>query len=56
MPDYALEFANGAPLRSVVGLDEVGRGPLAGPVIAAALLFMTPPAEDLASMIDDSKN
>jgi len=55
MPDYALEFANGAPLRSVVGLDEVGRGPLAGPVIAAALLFMTPPAEDLASMIDDSK-
>ncbi|GBR03331.1 ribonuclease HII [Asaia siamensis] len=55
MPDYALESANGAPEKSVVGLDEVGRGPLAGPVIAAALIFLTPPVAALAALIDDSK-
>ncbi|MEO0035479.1 MAG: hypothetical protein RLZZ501_1502 [Pseudomonadota bacterium] len=33
MPDFSLETALGG---CVVGLDEVGRGPLAGPVIAAA--------------------
>lgn len=55
MPDYSLESANGAPEKRVVGLDEVGRGPLAGPVIAAALVFLTPPDEALSSLIDDSK-
>ncbi|GAB6854987.1 ribonuclease HII [Asaia astilbis] len=55
MPDYALELAHGAPEKRVVGLDEVGRGPLAGPVIAAAMLFLTPPDDALASLIDDSK-
>lgn len=34
MPDFALEAALGG---CVVGIDEVGRGPLAGPVIAAAV-------------------
>jgi len=33
MPDFALEIGLGG---CVVGLDEVGRGPLAGPVVAAA--------------------
>lgn len=33
MPDFSLETALGG---CVIGLDEVGRGPLAGPVIAAA--------------------
>lgn len=55
MPDYSLESANGAPEKRVVGLDEVGRGPLAGPVIAAALVFLTPPGPTLSAMIDDSK-
>jgi len=39
----------------VAGVDEVGRGPLAGPVVAAALVFITPPPRRLARRIDDSK-
>ena len=39
-------------LRAVAGVDEVGVGPLAGPVIAAAVIF--PPNAELAG-IDDSK-
>ncbi len=52
-PDYALEeaaFRAGA--RVVAGVDEVGRGPLAGPVTAAAVVL------DIARMpegINDSK-
>ena len=36
MPDFFIEnqFEEG-----VVGVDEVGRGPLAGPVVAAAVVF-----------------
>lgn len=55
MPDYTLELANGAPEKRVAGLDEVGRGPLAGPVIAAALMFLEPPDAALSVLIDDSK-
>lgn len=39
-------------LRAIAGVDEVGVGPLAGPVIAAAVIF--PPNAELAG-IDDSK-
>ncbi len=52
MPDYALESEEGG---LVAGLDEVGRGPLAGPVLAAAALFLVPPAPELAGLLDDSK-
>lgn len=52
MPDYALEAAHGG---LVVGIDEVGRGPLAGPVVASAVAFMAPPSETLSSLLDDSK-
>ncbi len=38
--------------RAVCGVDEVGRGPLAGPVVAAAVII--PPEVDLEG-IDDSK-
>ncbi|HEY4476084.1 MAG TPA: ribonuclease HII [Candidatus Paceibacterota bacterium] len=31
--------------RSVVGIDEVGRGPLAGPVVACALVFLSKPGK-----------
>ena len=40
MPDFSLEtavYAQGFSL--VAGVDEVGRGPLAGPVVAAAVIF-----------------
>jgi len=39
-------------VRSIAGVDEVGMGPLAGPVIAAAVIF--PPGTELPG-IDDSK-
>ncbi|KXV17503.1 ribonuclease HII [Gluconobacter oxydans] len=52
MPDYALEAAHGG---LVVGIDEVGRGPLAGPVVASAVAFSAPPSETLSSLLDDSK-
>lgn len=38
LPDYALETEEGAPARLVCGVDEAGRGPLAGPVVAAAVI------------------
>jgi ribonuclease HII len=52
MPDFALELEAGG---RVAGLDEVGRGPLAGPVLAAAVVFAAPPAPALAVLLDDSK-
>jgi len=36
-------------------VDEAGRGPLAGPVLAAALCFLREPEPALAGLIDDSK-
>ncbi|WP_160000184.1 ribonuclease HII [Roseomonas sp. 18066] len=52
MPDYALELAAGG---RVAGVDEAGRGPLAGPVMAAAVIFHGPPPDTLAMLLDDSK-
>ena len=39
-------------ITAIVGVDEAGRGPLAGPVVAAAVVF--PPSYKNAD-IDDSK-
>ena len=36
----------------IAGVDEVGRGPLAGPVVCAAVIM---PIDDLIEGIDDSK-
>ena len=52
MPDYTREALHGG---RVAGVDEVGRGPLAGPVLAACVLFGGGVAADLAGLIDDSK-
>jgi ribonuclease HII len=52
MPDFALE----ATLAGLVaGVDEAGRGPLAGPVVAAALVFGRAPEAALAALLNDSK-
>ncbi len=52
MPHFELEAAAGG---RVAGVDEVGRGPLAGPVLAAAVVFPMGVPERLASLLDDSK-
>ncbi|MBV1886183.1 MAG: hypothetical protein KUG61_03795, partial [Parvibaculaceae bacterium] len=36
-PDYSFETDAGAPSAYVAGVDEAGRGPLVGPVVAAAV-------------------
>ena len=52
MPDLELELAVGG---IVCGIDEVGRGPLAGPVLAAAVILPENLPPDLVAAIDDSK-
>jgi ribonuclease HII len=57
MPDFRLEDGLRLPAGArIAGVDEVGRGPLAGPVTAAAVVLNRRrcPAE-LLSAIDDSK-
>lgn len=51
-PDFSLEIATGAQL--IAGIDEAGRGPLCGPVVAAAVIF---PRHDIEIpvIIRDSK-
>ncbi|THH36602.1 ribonuclease HII [Aliishimia ponticola] len=49
MPDYSLETQIGG---IVAGVDEVGRGPLAGPVLAAAVIL---DPTDIPEGLNDSK-
>jgi ribonuclease HII len=51
-PNLAIEQAVDGP---VAGIDEAGRGPLAGPVLAAAVVFQRTPPRKLLRCIDDSK-
>ncbi len=52
MPDLGLETAHGG---IVAGVDEAGRGPWAGPVVAAAVILKLPVPKDLLNGLDDSK-
>ncbi len=52
MPDFSYELRLGG---IVAGVDEVGRGPLAGPVVAAAAILPANLPSALHAMIDDSK-
>jgi ribonuclease HII len=52
MPSLELELAAGG---RVAGVDEAGRGPLAGPVVAAAVVLGPWVQSELAEMLDDSK-
>lgn len=51
MPDFSRERASG--YRLICGVDEAGRGPLAGPVVAAAVIFTDEAHAD--ARIHDSK-
>jgi ribonuclease HII len=52
-PDFELESTLGGPLGgTVAGVDEAGRGPWAGPVVAAAVVFE---AGRIPDGLDDSK-
>jgi ribonuclease HII len=52
MPHFRFESQHGG---RVAGVDEAGRGPLAGPVVAAAVVFTGRIPRTLARQIDDSK-
>lgn len=49
--ESVLRFAKGTKGRVVIGVDEAGRGPLAGPVVAAACVL----GPDAPGGLDDSK-
>lgn len=51
-PDFSFEHSlQGA----ICGIDEVGRGPLAGPVVAAAVILPTATPVELRNHLNDSK-
>lgn len=52
MPNLTIESKHGG---RVAGVDEAGRGPLAGPVLAAAVVFTGRVPRRLSGLIDDSK-
>ncbi len=52
MPHYRMESLAGG---RVAGVDEAGRGPLAGPVMAAAVVFTAGIPRGLGPLLDDSK-
>ena len=53
MPDLSYEQKHSSKFKYVIGVDEVGRGPWAGPVVACACVL--PEGVDLPEAITDSK-
>ena len=56
LPDFSIEtgILNGSKLL-IAGIDEVGRGALAGPVVAAAVILTGPVLKEYRHIINDSK-
>src|SRR3954468_3757866 len=52
MPSFEMERTAGG---RVAGVDEAGRGPLAGPVVAAAVVLPPDLPSELTDLLDDSK-
>lgn len=56
MPDFSIEIAAGRKRgRIICGVDEAGRGPLAGPVLACAVILPLDTPRKLLRKLDDSK-
>jgi ribonuclease HII len=56
MPDFTHEHTLGREAgKRICGVDEAGRGPLAGPVVAAAVILPFTLPGELAGLINDSK-
>lgn len=56
MPDFSLEKALAERHGGLIaGIDEVGRGPWAGPVLAAAVILRADAPEDVLGALNDSK-
>lgn len=56
MPDFAHEIRFGRLEKKIIcGVDEVGRGPLAGPVVAASVVLPFDFPDELSVQIKDSK-
>ena len=56
MPDFSHELRLGRTAGKIIcGVDEVGRGPLAGPVVAAAVILPPDFPESILGKIRDSK-
>lgn len=51
-PNYEKELARKKGFRLIAGVDEAGRGPLAGPIVAAAVIL---PLDHAISDLNDSK-
>ena len=56
LPDFSIEtrISSNKPML-IAGVDEVGRGTLAGPVVAAAAVLPGPVPEEYSGLINDSK-
>ena len=53
MPNFEIELSLKKP---VIGIDEVGRGPLAGPVVSCACIYLDNKIDkSMLFFIDDSK-